>query len=328
MLKSLFCLVSFLTLESIHTQNRSISIDTNYIYSIPLEPGKKAIVMQGYNGKYSHQGNYALDFKAKKGTPIYAAREGIVYKTEDSNIKGGPKKKFLSFGNHIIIKHFDGTYASYWHLMYKGVKVNVGDTISKGQFIGFSGNTGYSSWAHLHFDVYYFSKGKQQTIPTLFETTKGIIKLKVYHSYTKPKENTISIPRNIDQIEYRYQDASVPPEHHRSYTWKIKQGKAQYIVESYGTIIKDTTIEISDLKWEQCKTAFLNCGIKNQQESDNNQGCTGGTAITIKTWLNGKETFSGTSYSCGGKKTGNLIGDTDHFLLNIEMGIDPSIFKH
>jgi hypothetical protein len=99
-------------------------------------------------------------------------------------------------------------------------------------------------------------------------------------------------------------------------------------LESYGTILKDTTIEISDLKWEQCKTAFLNCGIKNQQESDNNLGCTGGTAISIITWLNGKETFSGTSYSCGGKKTGNLIGDTDNFLLNIEMGIDPSIFKH
>ena len=103
MLKSLFCLVSFLTLESIHTQNRSISIDTNYIYSLPIEPGGKAIVMQGYNGKYSHQGNYALDFKAKKGTPIYAAREGIVYKTEDSNIKGGPKKSFLASGITLLL---------------------------------------------------------------------------------------------------------------------------------------------------------------------------------------------------------------------------------
>lgn len=312
-------------------QKNLLSVDTNYIYDLPCEALRKIKVIQGYNGKYSHKGNFALDFRMKKGSNIYAAREGIVYKTVEEFKKGGPKKKYLSKGNYIIIKHKDGTYAAYWHLMYEGVLVEAGDTIKKGQLIGLSGNTGYSSWPHLHFDVYYYNDGNQITIPTKFITSKGVKQLKVYHSYTKPANETksiVQIPKNFDKLEYHFQDASVPPEYHRSYSWIITEGKVQYILDSYGTILKDTTIEISELKWEQCKTAFLNCGIKNHKNSNSNQGCTGGTGISIRTWLNGKENFSGTNYYCGGKTEGNLTGDTEKFLLNIQLGIDPDIFSN
>ena len=313
-------------------QQKKSFIDSNYIYELPFKPGKKVVVMQGYNGKYSHKGDFALDFRVKKGTPIYASRDGIVNKTIDTNRRGGPQKKFLKQGNHIIIKHADDTYAAYWHLLYSGIKVKTGDTIHKGQLIGLSGNTGYSSWPHLHFDVYYYLKGKQITTPTLFETTRGIKQLKVYHSYRNPKkphknQNKNNLPKNIDKIEYHFQDASVAPEYHRSYTWIVTPEKIQYLLDSYGTIIKDTTIEISNFKWEQCKTAFLNCGIKNQKPTEAMPGCTGGTGVTIRTWLNGKENFSASKYNCGGKTEGNLAGDTDKFLLNIELGIDPDIFR-
>lgn len=330
-----FLLLSFLLLNVFNSiaQKNLLSIDTNYLYSLPCDDSKKVMVIQGYNGKYSHKGDFALDFRMKKGSKVHAARDGIVFETVGEFQKGGPKKKYLSKGNHIIIKHKDGTFASYWHLSYKGIFVKTGDTIQRGQLIGLSGNTGYSSWPHLHFDVYYFRYGQQVTIPTKFETSKGIKQLKVYRKYCKPKPNhgntdKLQLPKNIDKIEYRFQDASVPPEYHRSYTWIIKQGKIQYILDSYGTILKDTTIEISDFKWEQCKTAFLKCGIKNQKSTESNQGCSGGTRVTIRTWLNGKEIFLGSKYICGGRTEGNLAGDTDKFLLNIEMGIDPEVFRN
>jgi len=316
------------TFYSLFSQKTISTIDTNFIYDLPFAPGEKSMIMQGYNGSYSHQGSFALDFKAKKGTPIHAAREGTVYKTESSNIKGGPKKKFLSLGNHIVIKHSDGTFAAYWHLLYEGVFVKVGDAITKGQLIGLSGNTGYSSMAHLHFDVYYYSGGKQVTIPTLFQTTKGIRKLQVYHTYRKPIESESLISKNIDKIEYHFQDASVPPLHHRSYSWIITESHLQFTVNSYGTILKDTTIAISEFKWEQCKTAFLNCGIKNQKPIESNLGCTGGTSITIQTWLNEKENFSGTAANCGGKTEGNLHGNIDKFLSLIKEGIDPLVYQY
>ena len=331
LLKSILFLLSLIAF-SLLSQRSPKNIDTNYVYDLPIAPGKKSMVMQGYNGSYSHQGQFALDFKAKKGTPVHAAREGIVYKTESSNVKGGPKKKFLRLGNHIVIKHSDGTFAAYWHLLYEGVFVKVGDAITKGQLIGLSGNTGYSSWPHLHFDVYYFSNGKQVTIPTKFVTNKGIKELKVYRKYGNPKvdqiiEETIQLPKNIDKIEYHFQDASVPPLHHRSYSWIITETQLRFTANSYGTILKDTTIAISAIKWEQCKTAFLNCGIKNQKNIETNQGCTGGTSITIQTWLNGKENFSGTASKCGGKTVGNLSGNTEKFLSVIKEGVDPLVYQ-
>lgn len=326
---SLFLILDF----SLISQDNTSTIERNYIYGLPINSSKKVRIIQGYNGKYSHKGSYALDFRLKKGSIVCAAREGIIFKVEDQFTKGGPKKRYLSKGNYIIIKHSDGTYAAYWHLGHKGVVVKVGDSVQKGDIIGFSGNTGYSSWPHLHFDVYYFSNGKQITVPTKFETHKGIKQLKIYRRYKKPnlevKQNEKSnIPKNFNKIEYHFQDASVPPEYHRSYSWIITETSIHYISDSYGRILKDTTQQISLEKWEKCKTAFLNCGIKNVKRKEIEKGCTGGTSVSIYTWLDNTENFSGTISKCGGENEGNLTGDTDKFLQIIQEGIHPTFYLH
>ena len=81
----------------------------------------------------------------------------------------------------------NGTFSEYSHLNYKGAKVNEGDLIEAGDFIGYSGNTGWSSGPHLHFVVYkYNEKGKRVTIKTKFKTAeKGIVYLKEEERYTK-----------------------------------------------------------------------------------------------------------------------------------------------
>ena len=56
--------------------------------------------------------------------------------------------------NEIEIKHSDGTYAAYSHLKYKGTFVKKGEKVKKGQLIGLSGNTGWSSKPHLDFCVF------------------------------------------------------------------------------------------------------------------------------------------------------------------------------
>ncbi len=63
----------------------------------------------------------------------------------------------------------------YWHLQKDGVLVNIGDTVKQGQLIGYSGNTGYTAFPHLHFQV-YDATGKN--IATRFETKKGITYLR------------------------------------------------------------------------------------------------------------------------------------------------------
>lgn len=145
--------------------------DNSFIYALPFAKGSKFLLVQAYNSKMSHRNELSLDFKMKKGSKICAARSGIVTAIKEDSDAGGLKDEYLSEGNHIIIKHNDGSEAMYWHLKKDGVLVNVGDSVLQGQHIGYSGNTGYTAFPHLHFQVYDVN-GKN--IATRFQTKKGI----------------------------------------------------------------------------------------------------------------------------------------------------------
>lgn len=82
---------------------------------------------------------------------IIAHSEGLVIlvQTGQKNNPGSTGNK--SYGNFVKIKHDDGYYTLYAHL--KDVYVNNGQRVSKGQKIGYMGNTGNAYGAHLHFEV-------------------------------------------------------------------------------------------------------------------------------------------------------------------------------
>lgn len=157
--------------------------DTSYIYYLPFPKGSKHLLIQAYNSKMSHQNEISLDFKMKKGSKICAARGGVVTAVKEDSDEGGLKDEFLNKGNHIIITHPDGSETMYWHLQKDAVLVNVGDTVLQGALIGYSGNTGYSAFPHLHFQV-YDNAGKN--IATRFYTKKGIVYLRPGKWYKRP----------------------------------------------------------------------------------------------------------------------------------------------
>lgn len=149
--------------------------DSSYIYALPFEANKKVFLIQAYESKMSHKGERALDFKVKKKTKICAARDGVVIAAREDSDKGGLKPENLSDGNYISIRHTDGSVAHYWHLLKDGVMVNTGDAVTRGQWIGLSGNTGYSAFAHLHFEVQgYDAAGNYKQLATRFSTNKGV----------------------------------------------------------------------------------------------------------------------------------------------------------
>lgn len=71
-----------------------------------------------------------------------------------------------TYGNYVKIRHDNGMYTLYAHMKYNSVNVKVGQRVSKGQTIGYMGNTGYSFGAHLHFEVR--NENDQYVDPTAF----------------------------------------------------------------------------------------------------------------------------------------------------------------
>jgi len=150
----------------------------NYRYSFPYKSGTRYRVSQGFNGTQTHKGNsqYAIDFAMDEGTKVYSVREGTVIKTKSNSNLGGFEKKFAKHGNYVTIAHDDGTFATYYHLKRRGVLVNIGQKVSKGYPLGYSGNTGYSSGPHLHLAVFKaISAVATHTIAIKFLGADGVV---------------------------------------------------------------------------------------------------------------------------------------------------------
>ncbi|MFQ6039295.1 MAG: peptidoglycan DD-metalloendopeptidase family protein [Candidatus Poribacteria bacterium] len=90
--------------------------------------------------------HHGIDFRARPRTRVYAAQSGKVIFV---GWLGG-------YGKLIIIKHDNQYTTRYGHL--STIKVRSGQKVKRGTVIGLSGNTGYSTGPHLHFEVRY--KGK------------------------------------------------------------------------------------------------------------------------------------------------------------------------
>ncbi|MGQ0739716.1 MAG: M23 family metallopeptidase [Bacteroidota bacterium] len=161
-------------------KNGKFKADSSYIYTLPFERKKKVLLVQGYESMFSHKGEKALDFKVRTGTKVCAARGGVVIAVRKDSDRRGLKPENLSDGNYIFIRHDDGSEANYWHFKKDGVLVNEGDSVATGQLIGYSGNTGYSAFPHLHFEVrgYDAATGKYSQLPTRFYTQHGVIYLR------------------------------------------------------------------------------------------------------------------------------------------------------
>ncbi len=109
--------------------------DLNGDYIKPFVSGRRTQGLHGYN---------AVDYGMPVGTPIYAAAKGSILISKNSGWNGG-------YGDYIVIKHPNGTQTVYAHLSQ--TVISVGQTVTQGQLIGYSGNTGKSTGPHLHFEI-------------------------------------------------------------------------------------------------------------------------------------------------------------------------------
>jgi murein DD-endopeptidase MepM/ murein hydrolase activator NlpD len=100
--------------------------------------GKRKHPILGYSKM--HKG---VDFAAPRGTPIYAAGNGIV---ERAGRNG-------AYGNYIRLKHSSTYKTAYAHLQRIATGIRSGAKVKQGQIIGYVGTTGRSTGPHLHYEV-------------------------------------------------------------------------------------------------------------------------------------------------------------------------------
>jgi murein DD-endopeptidase MepM/ murein hydrolase activator NlpD len=134
----------------------TLAIENQGLLNLGTNPNalwKKAFIFPVYNpvvtdnygysrltGAYTitHKGT---DFRAPLGTEVFAVNDGVVKIARSGR----------NYGNTIVIDHGQGIMSFYMHL--SKMNVRVGDTITRGDTIGLSGQTGYAEAAHLHFTL-------------------------------------------------------------------------------------------------------------------------------------------------------------------------------
>ena len=128
--------------------------DADHLYAVPFGGDVRRELTQGFGGEGSHLASmrYSLDFLMPEGTPVLAARAGIVLLLQDGFTEGGTDPDLLERANLVVVAHSDGTMASYGHLS-PGIPVSVGDRVVEGEVLGLSGATGFAARPHLHFHV-------------------------------------------------------------------------------------------------------------------------------------------------------------------------------
>ncbi len=114
-------------------------------------------------GRPFHPG---LDFGAPVGTPVFAIDSGEVTATGNTDAVRG----CYSWGKWVLVAHENGISSLYAHL--SGVAVSEGDSLDRGQTLGYVGQTGYATGPHLHLTL-YASEGVQVRRFEEFKTQTG-----------------------------------------------------------------------------------------------------------------------------------------------------------
>jgi murein DD-endopeptidase MepM/ murein hydrolase activator NlpD len=116
----------------------------DHIYMLDHTPSiwpTRGVISSTFNDRRGNSTHGGLDIATNVGTPVKAAASGVIIFAARNQ----------GFGNEIIIHHGFGITTIYGHL--NKINVTVGQEVIKGEVIAQSGNTGYSTGPHLHYEI-------------------------------------------------------------------------------------------------------------------------------------------------------------------------------
>lgn len=97
---------------------------------------------------YASGTHNGVDFRASTGTPVMSMSDGTVLGTGDTDLTCYG----ASFGKFVFIEYNNGLSSTFGHLSL--IKVSEGQKVTRGEVVGYSGNTGHSTGPHLHVSLY------------------------------------------------------------------------------------------------------------------------------------------------------------------------------
>ncbi|MDF1687371.1 MAG: peptidoglycan DD-metalloendopeptidase family protein [Parvibaculaceae bacterium] len=120
------------------------------------------------------------DFAAPRGTPIYAAGNGIIEKAQRN---GG-------YGKYVKIRHANGYKTAYAHMNGYARGIKKGQRVRQGQVIGYVGTTGRSTGPHLHYEVHVHGK-KVNPQSIRIPTGRKLAKAELAHYVTAQRQTNL-----------------------------------------------------------------------------------------------------------------------------------------
>ncbi|MBI2012841.1 MAG: peptidoglycan DD-metalloendopeptidase family protein [Candidatus Colwellbacteria bacterium] len=131
---------------------------TSFVWPITLDGGKVRITQNwgetAFSGRlYRGQPHNGMDIGAPIGTPVYASADGQVVRVDYNG-------RSYQYGRYVLIDHGNGLSSLYAHL--SSATVGSSQAVTKGQLIGYVGDTGFVTGPHLHFGVYATPTGGWQ----------------------------------------------------------------------------------------------------------------------------------------------------------------------
>ena len=132
--------------ELVAIQAREIEWDSDSITPETIILPSPAPITSGWGRRWhpilrKMRMHYGTDFDADRGSPVWAAHQGVV---ETATY-------MKDFGRVIVLNHGDGFSTLYAHL--NKIRVKYGETVRQGQRIGDVGSSGLSTGPHLHFEM-------------------------------------------------------------------------------------------------------------------------------------------------------------------------------
>lgn len=115
------------------------------VNSLPSYPGYFSCPLQTGRISQKLHGRNAIDLAAPVGTPIYSSAAGTVIIAKSNGAWNG------GYGNFVVISHPNGSQTLYAH-MSKSI-VYAGESVGKGETIGYIGMTGLTTGPHIHFEI-------------------------------------------------------------------------------------------------------------------------------------------------------------------------------